>query len=681
MSKLSLRLRLIGAALAILIALALTSTIVASRPPDPAPIPTSTPAIPEGGGALIGRWPPGPTDANPVPGATSTPGIPLALGLLRPGGAIAEQREVRAMFDAAQRLTRVDHSVESEDAEPGEPAGAKGLVIDLRSGDEGSGNLDLLADLRRSDLLGGERAGGSSPVIALGMLGTTQLLLNPGFETGSWAPWEYASGGSVQPSLTTASPHAGTWSAHMGNELGTVQGDTCYRDVDQIFQQIVVPSGSLDAVSIEYWYRIETAETYVGEYDYLDAVLWDSGGNLVYRDRKDIAVVGNVGWTKATWTLTQGQRDFIAGKTMYFGFAVGNDCSLLSRVWVDDTALTVTTGTSPTPAPGPTECVTLLRNPTMDVVEFGDGTGTIDYWMILRQSVYFDNDPGYYQSPSYSLAMADETAASGADTDVVSSTLDLDTFAQGFVAPANTTALTVTYSRLYTNTNAGDEAYSILWTLTSDGYLDQSIEMLPVGETPEGWGSRYWDLTQPDDAAVLASLSGKPLAIMFALFGDRVPPSEVIWLDDIQVTACYQRAAGTVYLPAVLRTLQTVTGPTCVDLEPDGVAARGSTDLGAVCNGSFGAVDQRDYYSLDRPAAVTQVRLSLYDLPAGTNWDALIYEDASGYPLVCQIGTPGSGDKLKDCTLNAAKSYFVMVNSGVQPAEGQNTYHMSVTQR
>ncbi|MCU0523146.1 MAG: hypothetical protein MUF84_20975, partial [Anaerolineae bacterium] len=315
------------------------------------------------------------------------------------------------------------------------------------------------------------------------------------------------------------------------------------------------------------------------------------------------------------------------------------------------------------------------------VVELGDGTGTIDYWTILRQAVYFDSRPGYYQSAPYALALADETAASGADTDVVSATLDLDEFAQGFVAPPGLTQLRVSYSRLYTATNASDNVYSTLWTLTEDGYLDDLVEMMPIGESPTGWDNRYWELIQPTDAAILAALSGRPLAVTLAMLSDRQPLSEMIWLDNIQVMACYQRGAHSVYLPAVLRSFGTTVGPVCTDAEPDGVTTRGSTDLNAVCSGSFGAVDQRDYYSLRMPAGVTNVRLSLYDLPAGTNWDALIYEDVAGYPMVCQIGTIGSADKHKDCTLSTTKTYFVLVNAGAAPGAGQTSYKMSVTQR
>ncbi|RLC98463.1 MAG: hypothetical protein DRI77_04985, partial [Chloroflexi bacterium] len=114
--------------------------------------------------------------------------------------------------------------------------------------------------------------------------------------------------------------------------------------------------------------------------------------------------------------------------------------------------------------------------------------------------------------------------------------------------------------------------------------------------------------------------------------------------------------------------------------EPDSATQRGSTAVGATCDGSFSGTDTRDYYSLNLNGA-TNIRLALENLPSGTNWDALIYEDASGYPLACQIGTAGDQNKYKNCTLDASKSYFVMVNAGTAPSKESNTYQMSVKQQ
>jgi hypothetical protein len=165
------------------------------------------------------------------------------------------------------------------------------------------------------------------------------------------------------------------------------------------------------------------------------------------------------------------------------------------------------------------------------------------------------------------------------------------------------------------------------------------------------------------------------------MYSDRAAPYEIIWLDDAQVTMCYPIGANKVYLPVTLKSLPPV--PACVPLEPDSVNQRGSTEVGLICYGSFGAADTRDYYSLNLKG-ITNVRLQLTNLPTGTNWDALIYEIAGGgsYPLACQIGTPGSGNKSADCpTLSLGKNYLVLVNAGTPPTGGANTYQMSVVSR
>lgn len=318
-------------------------------------------------------------------------------------------------------------------------------------------------------------------------------------------------------------------------------------------------------------------------------------------------------------------------------------------------------------------CKETLLNPQMDVVDFGDGTGAIDYWAVIAPIIYFDDRPGYYRSAQHSLVMGDDPSY---DNYYISPTLDLDSFGQGFYAPTGLLTVTVTYSRLYESTDYYDVAFGNFYTLDSEGRLDENPVYWTIGESPSGWSDRIVVIT---NTTVLASLSGRALALVFEEFSDRSSPYEFIWLDDAQVTVCYQPTvyANNVYLPVTLRAFS--TGPTCIPREPDSVTNRGSTVVGATCNGSFSPTDTRDYYTLIL-GGVANIRLSLTNLPPGSNWDALIYEDTAGYPLACHIGTPGSGDKYKDCTLNPNKSYFVMVNAGTAPSSTQ-TYMMSVTAR
>lgn len=311
-------------------------------------------------------------------------------------------------------------------------------------------------------------------------------------------------------------------------------------------------------------------------------------------------------------------------------------------------------------------CVDLIQNPQLDVEEFGDGTGTVDYWVQVCREVYFDNT--VYASPLHSLVMVDES-----DGSCVSGGYDYDAFGQAVLFPNNLLTVTITYNRLYQDANAGDDAYGNLYTLTEEGALDTYLVWWNIGESPTGWSSRYAQITDP---TTLDQLSGEYIALVFELFGDMATSNEVIWLDDAQVTACYDfTPTDWVYLPVARQN----PAPKCAPKEPDSRDDPGSTVVGVTCGGSFSPLDTRDYYSLD-PSGVSKVRLWLRDMPAGTNWGAAIFEDAPGNPYVCHIGTTGSSDKYVNCTLNPNKEYFVKVDAGTPPSSTQ-TYQMSVVAR
>jgi hypothetical protein len=318
-------------------------------------------------------------------------------------------------------------------------------------------------------------------------------------------------------------------------------------------------------------------------------------------------------------------------------------------------------------------CIDMLLNPQLDVIEFADGTGSIEYWSILYQKVYYDSE--VYNSPSHSLVLIDENDGSDTVLDPFWETgKDYDMFGQGLQAPTNLTYVRVSYSRLYADANEDDQVWSNLWTLDSEGYLDQLIQYVPIGESPEGWSNRYWEL----DVSLLPQASGRTLAIVFDMLSTSTAPSEWIWLDDVQVTLCYERGQYEAYLPLMAKQPPTAPQPACSPREPDSVSQPGTTTVDVSCGGSFSSLDEKDYYALDLKGA-NRVRLRLFNLPSGTNWDALIYESGSGYPLACQIGTPGDDDKAENCNLDPARPYFVLVSRGPDTAGG--SYRMQVERR
>ena len=320
-------------------------------------------------------------------------------------------------------------------------------------------------------------------------------------------------------------------------------------------------------------------------------------------------------------------------------------------------------------------CYYMLRNPQLDVVEFGDGTGSIEYWSVIYPNIYYDTE--YYVSPRHSLVMVDEPPHIDTYIDPFSE-MDYDAFGQGFWGFPNLTYLGFEYSRLYADANAADSAWSILFTLTPEGYLDEIVAYAEIQHSPAGWSHRGWELTLGANPIELAEASGRPLALVFDHMSDQQEPYQWIWLDDIQVTLCYDPGDAAVYLPVLQRQIPADPGPRCIPREPDSLDNPGFTTVDATCHSSFSALDQRDYYTLDLRGA-SNIRLRLFDLPSDTNWDAMIYENAAGYPIACHIGTPGHEDKWKDCGLDPAKSYFVLVNRG--PGTSSGAYNLRVDRR
>ena len=79
---------------------------------------------------------------------------------------------------------------------------------------------------------------------------TQQLLGNPGFETGTAAPWAVTAG--VIDNSTSQPAHTGSWKAWLDG-YGSTHTDT-------LAQTITIPAGATSA-SLSYWLHVDTAET------------------------------------------------------------------------------------------------------------------------------------------------------------------------------------------------------------------------------------------------------------------------------------------------------------------------------------------------------------------------------------------------------------------------------------
>jgi Zn-dependent metalloprotease len=144
-----------------------------------------------------------------------------------------------------------------------------------------------------------------------------QKLGNPGFETGSAAPWTASSG--VIDSSTGEAAHSGSWKAWLDG-YGTTH-------TDSLSQSVTIPSGC--AASLTFYLHIDTAETTTSTaYDKL----------TVKAGSTTLATYSNLnkgtGYTQRSFNLSS-----FAGQTVTISFSGAEDSSLQTSFVIDDTAL------------------------------------------------------------------------------------------------------------------------------------------------------------------------------------------------------------------------------------------------------------------------------------------------------------------------------------------------------
>jgi Zn-dependent metalloprotease len=146
-----------------------------------------------------------------------------------------------------------------------------------------------------------------------------QKLGNPGFETGTAAPWT-ASAGVIDGSTGEAA-HSGSYKAWLDG-YGTTHTDT-------LSQSVTIPSGC--AATLTFYLHIDTAETTTTTaYDKL----------TVKAGSTTLATYSNLnkgtGYTQRSFNLSS-----FAGQTVTISFSGAEDSSLQTSFVIDDTALNV----------------------------------------------------------------------------------------------------------------------------------------------------------------------------------------------------------------------------------------------------------------------------------------------------------------------------------------------------
>ncbi|HEY2093972.1 MAG TPA: Ig-like domain-containing protein [Thermoanaerobaculia bacterium] len=156
--------------------------------------------------------------------------------------------------------------------------------------------------------------------------GSTQLLVNPGFETGTASPW--VASASVVSNSTNEPPHTGSWDAWMDG-YGTTHTDTLY-------QQVAIPSGKTSA-TLTFYLHIDTAETTTTTaYDTLKVQIRNSSGTVLATLATYSNLNHNTGYSQKSFSLNS-----YIGQTIQV-YLVGAEDSLDQTSFVvDDFALNV----------------------------------------------------------------------------------------------------------------------------------------------------------------------------------------------------------------------------------------------------------------------------------------------------------------------------------------------------
>jgi Putative Ig domain len=147
-----------------------------------------------------------------------------------------------------------------------------------------------------------------------------QLLGNPGFETGSAAPWT-STAGVINPNGAGETAHGGTWYAWLDG-YGTTHTDT-------LSQTVTIPA-RCTGTTLSFWLHIDTAETTTTtQFDKLTVTA--NGTTLATFSNLN----HNTGYAQHTYSLGS-----FAGTTVNLKFTGTEDSSLQTSFVIDDTAAT-----------------------------------------------------------------------------------------------------------------------------------------------------------------------------------------------------------------------------------------------------------------------------------------------------------------------------------------------------
>jgi hypothetical protein len=278
---------------------------------------------------------------------------------------------------------------------------------------------------------------------------TTQVLGNPGFETGTASPWTASSG--VVDNSTSEAAHSGSWKAWLDG-YGSSHTDT-------LTQQVTIDS-TATAATLTFWLHVDTAETTTTTaYDTLKVQVRNSSGTVLATLATYSNLNANSGFVQKSFDLSA-----YKGQTIQVALVGAENSSNQTSFVVDDFALNVTAsgsggGGDTTP-------------PTVSATESGtSGTITLsatasDNVGVTKVEFYVDGAlKGTDAATPYTMTLDSTTLANGSHT-LTAKAYD----AAGNVGTSTAVSFSVSNSSTTpTNlvTNGGFESGTTGWTGTT----------------------------------------------------------------------------------------------------------------------------------------------------------------------------------------------------------------------
>jgi len=150
--------------------------------------------------------------------------------------------------------------------------------------------------------------------------GGTNVILNPGFESGPGPEWKESSSGGYEL-IDTTKPHTGSYSAYLCG----------YNSCKEYVQQTVtVPANG----SLTYWWYMSSTDSKTYSHDSLKVQVYSTSGTLLGTLKTRANTTTRNSWVKDTLSLSA-----YAGQTVNLRFNAATNSTYPTTFWIDDVAL------------------------------------------------------------------------------------------------------------------------------------------------------------------------------------------------------------------------------------------------------------------------------------------------------------------------------------------------------